>query len=167
MVFHSTYAQKDSVKIKQLEEVQVLSSFQKTMQELPLNTTIINTKVFYQTNQNSLDILKQNSGINIRTNGGYGSNADFFINGISGKQIKFFVDGNPVDNLGETQGINIVPVQQTERFEIYKGVVPVELGTDALGGAVNIITRKESKDYLDFSTAYSSFNTTKTNLQFR
>ena len=45
---------------------------------------------------------------------------------------KLFVDGNPVDNLGETQGINIVPVQQTERFEIYKGVVPVELGTDAL-----------------------------------
>lgn len=163
----STYAQEDTIKTTILREVKVTMSLAKTMQELPLNITVISTKGFYQTNQNSLDILKQNSGINIRTNGGYGAYTDFFINGISGKQIKFFVDGNPVDNLGETQGINIVPVQQTERFEIYKGVVPVELGTDALGGAVNIVTRKEIYDYLDFSTAYSSFNTTKTNLQFR
>lgn len=162
-----TYAQSDSTKIKQLNEVIVKSSTINNLKVQPLNISVINTKLFYQTNQNSLEILKQNSGINIRTNGGYGANAEFFINGISGKQIKFFVDGNPIDNLGDTQGINIIPIQQTERFEIYKGVIPVELGTDALGGAVNIITRKENRDFIDFSTAYSSFNTTKNSLQFR
>ncbi len=160
-------AQEDSIKVKQLSEIKVTSSVMRTLKEKPLNVLVINTKVFYQSNQNSLDILKQNSGVNIRTNGGYGSNADFFINGISGKQIKFFVDGNPIDNLGQTQGINIVPVQQTERFEIYKGVIPIELGTDALGGAVNIVTRKDNKDYLDFSSAYGSFNTYKNVLQLK
>ena len=157
----------DSVKTVTLGEVKIVGSIIENMQALPFNTTVINTKLFYQTNQSGLEVLRQNSGINIRTNGAYGANAEFFINGISGKQIKFFVDGNPVDNLGETQGINIVPIQQTERFEIYKGVIPIELGTDALGGAVNIVTRKENKDFVDFSTAYSSFNTFKNSLQLR
>lgn len=157
----------DSTKTNQLQEVVVKSSVLQTLRKSPLNILVIDTKAYYQTNLNSLDILKRSSGVNIRTNGAYGANAEFFLNGIRGKQIKFFVDGNPVDNLGDTQGINIVPIQQTERFEVYKGVIPIELGTDALGGAINIVTRRETKDFVDFSTSYGSFNTTKNNLQFR
>ncbi|WP_373512078.1 TonB-dependent receptor plug domain-containing protein, partial [Persicitalea sp.] len=157
----------DSTKTNQLQEVVVKSSVRNTLQRSPMNIAVIDAKPYYQTNLNSLDILKRSSGVNIRANGAYGANAEFFLNGIRGKQIKFFVDGNPVDNLGDTQGINIVPIQQTERFEIYKGVIPIELGTDALGGAINIVTRRETKDFVDFSTSYGSFNTTKNNLQIR
>lgn len=157
----------DSLKTNQLQEVVVKSSLVQTLRKSPLTISVIDTKAYYQTNLNSLDLLKRTSGVNIRTNGAYGANAEFFLNGIRGKQIKFFVDGNPVDNLGDTQGINIVPVQQTERLEIYKGVVPIELGTDALGGAVNIVTRRETKDFVDVSASYGSFNTTKNILQFR
>lgn len=35
-----------------------------------------------------------------------------------------------------------------ERVEVYKGVLPVNLGADALGGAVNIVSRRDA-NYLD------------------
>lgn len=44
-------------------------------------------------------------------------------------------------------------------IEVYKGVVPVEFGADALGGAINIVTNKMRGTYLDASYSFGSFNT--------
>jgi len=52
-------------------------------------------------------------------------------------------------------------------MEVYKGAVPVTLGADALGGAINIITRKNFRDYLEASAEHSSFNTWRTTLSAR
>src|SRR5690606_26747364 len=43
----------------------------------------------------------------------------------------------------------------------YKGVVPVDLGSDALGGAINIVTNSGRANYLDASYSYGSFGTHK------
>src|SRR5690606_3709263 len=56
---------------------------------------------------------------------------------------------------------NNIPINLAESIEVYKGVVPVSLGSDALGGAVNIITNRSTKNYVDLSTSYGSFNTNK------
>ena len=45
-----------------------------------------------------------------------------------------------------------------ERVEVYKGVLPVNLGADALGGAVNIVSRRDA-NYLDATYSFGSFNT--------
>ena len=47
-----------------------------------------------------------------------------------------------------------------ERVEVYKGVLPVNLGADALGGAVNIVSRRDA-NYLDATYSFGSFNTHK------
>ena len=153
---------------KQLQDVEVIAKTNvEEQKEKPGNISAINTKEFYNSTQGLNEVLKKTSGIKIRQSGGYGSGSEFFLNGVSGKQIKFFIDGIPADNLGTTQGINIIPVEQTERIDIYKGAVPIDLGSDALGGAINIITRNERKDYLDVSTSYGSFSTTKNSLNFK
>src|SRR5690606_14882056 len=82
----------------------------------------------------------------------------FSLNGFSGKSVKFFLDGIPMDNFGPALSLNNFPSNMAERIEIYKGVVPISLGADALGGAVNIITRSNS-NYLDASYSVGSFNT--------
>ncbi|RZM06295.1 MAG: TonB-dependent receptor, partial [Pedobacter sp.] len=46
-----------------------------------------------------------------------------------------------------------------ERVEVYKGVVPMWLGSDALGGAINIVTGNRHRNYVDASYSYGSFNT--------
>ncbi len=107
------------------------------------------------------NILGRVTGVNIREQGGLGSGFVFSLNGLSGKQVKFFMDGVPMDNYGSSFSINNIPVNLIERVEVYKGVVPVWLGSDALGGAVNIITRERASNYLDASYSFGSFNTHK------
>ena len=54
-----------------------------------------------------------------------------------------------------------------ERIEVYKGVVPVGFGTDALGGVINIVTnKKKRKWFVDTSYSYGSFNTHKSYINF-
>ena len=42
---------------------------------------------------------------------------------------------------------------------MYKGVVPIHLPSDALGGAINVITKRNKKNYLDATYSIGSFNT--------
>lgn len=105
------------------------------------------------------NVLNRSPGIRIRQSGGLGSDFNFSLNGFSGNQVRFFIDGLPADYLGEAMQFNNIPVNVIERVEVYKGVVPVNLGADALGGAVNIVTSTNVKDFLDVSYSFGSFNT--------
>ena len=111
------------------------------------------------------DLLKTKSGINIRSSGGVGSAFTFSLNGLSGQRVRFFIDDIPIDYLGEAYRLNNLPVN----LDIYKGVVPVNLGADALGGAVNIVTKSTHGSFIDASYGYGSFNSHRAafNAQYR
>ncbi|TQD35388.1 TonB-dependent receptor [Haloflavibacter putidus] len=90
------------------------------------------------------EILTRTSGVNVRRSGGLGSNTRFSLNGLTDDQIRFMVDGIPLDFMGYSSGIANVPVNLVDQVEVYKGVVPVSLGADALGGVVNLVSQKDS-----------------------
>ncbi|MDR7211430.1 TonB-dependent receptor domain-containing protein [Flavobacterium piscis] len=146
-----------------LQAVNIVANKSKAIKQQPVNISVIEAKPFYNTNATGLDLLRQVSGIKIKQDGGFGARTEIFINGTTGKQIKYFIDGLPQDNMGETQLLNIYPVEQMERIEVYKGVLPVDLGADALGAAINIVTRKEKENYFDASYSIASFNTNRLN----
>lgn len=123
------------------------------------NVTTIDAKKLYNTTLDLSHALDRLAGIRVRESGGVGSNIDFSLNGFSGNQVRFFLDGVPMDNFGSSFQINNVPVNFAERVEVYKGSVPVWLGSDALGGAVNIITGNKLRNYIDVSYSFGSFNT--------
>ncbi|WP_281615863.1 TonB-dependent receptor [Flammeovirga sp. SubArs3] len=104
-------------------------------------------------------LLDQTSGINVRQEGGLGSRTRYSINGLSGNAVRFFIDGVPMEYYGQSYSINSLPVNLIEELEVYKGVVPVNLGSDALGGAINIKTKSAKKSSLNFSYSAGSFNT--------
>lgn len=106
-------------------------------------------------------VLRRTSGINIRESGGLGSDFKLSLNGLSGNQIRYFIDGVPMENMGSALSLNNFPVNLIENIEIYKGVVPVSLGADALGGAINILSGFRQKSFLDAALSYGSFNTTR------
>ena len=63
--------------------------------------------------------------------------------------------------------MNNIPVNFAERIEVYKGVVPVEFGTDAIGGVVNIVTNKNRRSWFaDAAYSYGSFNTHRSYVNF-
>jgi outer membrane receptor protein involved in Fe transport len=159
----STFVSNDSTRTLHEVVVTGVSDEQSMIRQKPVHVSVVQALPFYKTNLTGLDLLRQVSGIKIRLSGGFGARNDFFINGSTGKQVKFFIDGIPQDNLGETQLISVYPVEQIERMEVYKGVLPVDLGADALGAAVNIVTRTESENYFDASYSIASFNTHRLN----
>ncbi|HEU4537805.1 MAG TPA: TonB family protein, partial [Polyangiaceae bacterium] len=86
------------------------------------------------------EVMARSGGVGVRRSGGLGSDTQFSLNGLTGDQVRFFLDGVPLDVAGYPFGIANVPVNVVERIEIYRGVVPVRFGADALGGAVNLVT---------------------------
>ena len=127
----------------------------------------IETKLYVNMTSDLNQILNRSTGVKVREQGGMGSDFNFSLNGLSGKQIRFFLDGIPMEGFGKAMSLNNIPVNLAERIEVYKGVVPVELGADALGGAVNIITDQHTRKYLDASVSYGSFNTSRAALSGR
>lgn len=139
----------------------------KLLSESPYSVTAIDISKITNSNASLADIINRQAGIKIRTEGGLGSDYDMSINGMSGNAIQYFIDGVPLASLGKSVNIQNLPLSTIDRVEIYKGVVPGELGGDALGGAVNIVTRKDRKDYLDVSASGGSFHTWKAQLNAR
>lgn len=105
------------------------------------------------------DIVDRTAGVKVRREGGAGSDFDLTINGMSGNSIRYFIDGVPLESKGTGLTLDNVPLNMVERVELYKGVVPSHLSSDALGGAVNIITKKKRQNYLDASYGIGSFCT--------
>lgn len=105
------------------------------------------------------DLIDRAAGVKVRREGGAGSDFDLTINGMSGNSIRYFIDGVPMETKGSGLTLDNVPINTVERVELYKGVVPSYLGSDALGGAVNIVTRKKRQNFLDASYGIGSFHT--------
>jgi len=153
---------------RDMETVNVNGKTEKRkLTESGFNVTGIETKALANTTADLNQVLSRSTGIRVRESGGLGSDFNFSINGLSGKQVKFFIDGIPMENFGSSMSLNNIPVNLAERIEVYKGVVPVELGADALGGAVNIVTNQHVKQYLDASYGFGSFNTHRAALSGR
>ncbi len=143
-----------------LNEVVVKDKSETTLKkEQPFSLTAIDAKPLQMKNLDINQVLNTTAGIRIREEGGMGSNFNFSLNGFSGNQVKFFLDGVPMDNFGSSLTLNNIPVNLISSIEVYKGVVPVHLGSDALGGAVNVITNTKIKNFVDASFSYGSFNT--------
>ncbi len=123
------------------------------------NITAIDAKQLYNTTLDLAGALDRVAGIRVRESGGVGSNFNLSLNGFSGNHIRYFIDGIPMDGFGSSFQINNIPINAAERLEVYKGVVPISLGSDALGGAINIVTSDRARNYVDFSYSYGSFNT--------
>ncbi|WNG46498.1 TonB-dependent receptor [Archangium minus] len=89
------------------------------------------------------EALSRTEGIGVRRSGGLGSRARFSLAGLTDEQIRFFVDGVPLELAGFGSGLANVPVNLVQRVDIYQGVVPVRFGSDALGGAIHLVTDQD------------------------
>jgi len=123
------------------------------------NVTAIDAKALYNTTLDLAGALDRVAGVRVRESGGVGSNFNLSLNGFSGNHVRYFIDGIPMEGFGTSFQINNIPINAAERIEVYKGVVPIWLGSDALGGAINIITGNRQRNYVDASYSYGSFNT--------
>lgn len=156
-----------SPQVEELDEVVVVSNGISRLKRSAFNAIAVDTKELQNSTKSLSDALAKAPGMKLRESGGVGSDMQLMLDGFSGKHVKVFIDGVPQEGVGNSFALNNIPVNFAERIEVYKGVVPVGFGTDAIGGVVNIVTNKKRRNwFLDASYSYGSFNTHKSYVNF-
>jgi len=133
-------------------------SITREISEDPMQIVSIDLKKLQNENTEFIRVLDRSTGIRVRQSGGLGSNTNIQLNGLTGPAVRTYIDGIPVELFGGGVQLNNLPVNAVERIDVYKGIMPVDVGTDALGGGINVITRKVDFDFLDASYQLGSFN---------
>ena len=152
-------AQEDSLKTVTLKDVSVTAKSKvREQSEQAFAVSVVDMKGEYAKSKSLNKMLENVSSVKIRETGGLGSSFNFALNGFSGNQVKFFIDGVPMDNFGSSFNLSTLTANMADYVEVYKGSLPVTLSADALGGAVNIVTRRKA-NYLDAAYSFGSFNT--------
>ncbi len=131
------------------------------------NVQAISVDSHQRTLSNLTDVLAKANGVRIRESGGVGSDTKISLSGFSGSHVKIFIDGVLLSG-NDSFSLSNIPANFAERIEVYNGVAPIEFGSDALGGVVNIVTKNQSREGwdLDASYTYGSFNTHRSNVTF-
>ncbi len=123
--------------------------------------TVVDTHKAKEQTADLGEVLARTQGVAIRRDAGLGSGSQFSLNGLHDEQVRFFLDGVPLSVAGFPFGIADMPVNLLDRVEIYRGVVPIRFGADALGGAVNLVSAGGRGSHASASYQVGSFGTNR------
>lgn len=93
------------------------------------------------------DVLGQSPGISVTNSGGPGKTTQLFMRGLNANHSVVLIDGVRVNDPSSVNGapnLAHLRLESVDRVEIVRGPMSTLYGSDALGGVINIITRKGS-----------------------
>lgn len=129
-----------------LEIVVTASRGPEAIQRLGSAVTVIRRDQLSATNPGSLvDALRAAPGVDISESGGPGGTAAVRLRGANPGQTLVLLDGMRLNDPGNASGefdFSMIPVGLIDRIEILRGPQSALYGSDAMGGVVNIITRR-------------------------
>lgn len=105
------------------------------------------TPTFFKRNPtpNLFEALQNVNGVRPQINCNVCNTGDIHINGLEGPYTMVLIDGMPiVSSLSTVYGLFGIPNSLIERIEIVKGPASTLYGSEAVGGLVNVITKKPS-----------------------
>jgi len=149
----------------QLEPVVITAT--RTLQTTDQNIApviVITSQEIEQSQANDVaEILRQHAGLEVARNGGPGQVASLFIRGTNSNHVLLMIDGVKV-NPGTIGGPTwqFISPQMIERIEVVKGPRSSLYGSEALGGVVNIITKRGAQgEHVQASAGFGAQNTQK------
>ncbi|MEJ7830244.1 MAG: TonB-dependent receptor [Segetibacter sp.] len=148
-----------------LDEVVVTGTLKEVKRmESPVPVEVY-TPVFFKKNPtpNIFDALQNVNGVRPQLNCNVCNTGDIHINGLEGPYTMVLIDGMPiVSSLSTVYGLSGIPNSLVERIEIVKGPASSLYGSEAVGGLINIITKKPTNAPLFsadlFSTTWQEYN---------
>lgn len=124
--------------------------------------TVIPRTQILQTQQRLVaDVLRDVSGVDVARNGQPGGNTSVFLRGANSSHTLVLVDGIRVNNgFNNAFDFSQLAVDNIEQIEILRGPQSTLYGSEALGGVINIVTRKaDGQPTGSLVGEYGSFNT--------
>lgn len=108
--------------------------------------TVLNEQQIRATGRtNVAEVIRDSVGLNVVQQGGPGGLTSVFIRGTNSQHTKVFLDGIPInDPSNATRGFDFstLDVENIERIEVLRGPQSLLYGSDAIGGVINIVTKR-------------------------
>lgn len=126
------------------------------------DVTVINQEMIDCSGQSTLvDLLQMQHGIEVSNSGGLGKPASIFMRGTNSSHVVILIDGMRISSATfSTTAIENLPLAQFERIEILRGPATSLYGQDAIGGVIQLFTRKNyNKPSFYGSLGYGRYNT--------
>ena len=90
-----------------------------------------------------VDVLARLPGVEISRNGGVGNSANVFLRGAEGRFTAVYIDGVRVDSQSTGGAVwEQIPLAHIDRIEVLRGPAAAVYGSDAIGGVIQLFTRK-------------------------
>jgi outer membrane receptor for ferrienterochelin and colicins len=132
--------------------------------ESPVNVEVYTTTYFKKNpTPNIYEALQNVNGVKPQLNCNVCNTGDIHINGLEGPYTMVLIDGMPiVSSLSTVYGLSGIPNSLVERLEIVKGPASSLYGSEAIGGLINIITKKPQNAPMVsadvFGTSWGEYN---------
>ena len=117
------------------------------------------SKSFFKKNPTPsiFESLQNVNGVRPQLNCNVCNTGDIHINGLEGPYTFVLIDGMPiVSGLSTVYGLTGIPQALIQRVEVVKGPASTLYGSEAVGGIINIITKKPSNSPMLFVDSFSS-----------
>lgn len=144
-------------KVHQLETIVVTAAgYEQKITDAPASITVITAEDFKTKRINSVaDALADVEGIDISPTAGKTGGLNIRIRGMDSEYTLVLIDGRRQNStgeitpngFGESNNNFIPPVSAIERIEVIRGPASTLYGSDAIGGVVNIITKKVADEW--------------------
>ena len=157
----NVYAAEENEVYQQAKTVVTASRYEQAQDDIIPSITVIDREDILNLQAISiLDILSLQQGIDVARNGGNGTATSVFMRGTNSNHTLVLIDGMRVSSsFTGSFAWEHLPVSQIERIEIVRGTRVSYYGSDAIGGVINIITRKQDKLYVRYTTgSYDTHN---------
>ncbi|TAG05866.1 MAG: TonB-dependent receptor [Cytophagia bacterium] len=149
-----------------------LTPFQTTLDEVVISGTLkeiskldspvpieIYSEKFFKANPTPslFESLQNINGVRPQLNCNVCNTGDIHINGLEGPYTMVLIDGMPiVSGLSTVYGLTGIPQSMIQRVEVIKGAASTLYGSEALGGVINVITKKPKNVPLISADVFSS-----------
>lgn len=143
---------------QQLETIVVSAAgFEQKIKDAPASITVLNTEDFKTKRITSLaDALKGVEGVDISPAAGKTGTLNIRMRGMPAEYTLILIDGKRQNSVGsitpngfaESNNNFIPPISAIERIEVIRGPMSTLYGSDAMGGVINIITKKVSSEWI-------------------
>ncbi len=109
------------------------------------------------------ELLSGTAGIDMSQSGGYGKDTNVYMRGTNSDHVLVLIDGIKVGSVTSgTTPFQFIPLDQVERVEIIRGPQSSLYGSEAIGGVIQIFTRKggrQDKPSVTLDAGGSSYDT--------
>lgn len=143
------------------EIVVTASGFEQKITDAPASISVISQEeILTRPHVNLLDMLKYQEGVDIGTSRDKTGQGSVSMRGLTGEYTLYLIDGKRQNNHGDIYPNNfggnafghMPPAESIERIEVIRGPASTLYGADALGGVINIITKKVADRWIGSAT---------------